>query len=103
MRSGPKVIFRQLSLQPVVHGYLPLTTAPLHNMRMKNIRPNHMEGCIKDADVGQSTKQRMKSLYNMMYRYAMKMEKGNASVQYGTPTSRYQAHIHYPLQGTQHG
>lgn len=49
-------------------------SAPLHNMRMKDIRPNHMEGCIKDADVGQSTKQRMKSLYNMMYKYAMKME-----------------------------
>lgn len=49
-------------------------SAPIHNMRMKDIRPNHLEGCIKDADVGQSTKQRMKSLYNMMYRYAMKME-----------------------------
>ena len=43
-------------------------------MRMKDIRPNHMEGVIRDAKVGQSTKQRMKSLYNMLYRYALKAE-----------------------------
>lgn len=47
---------------------------PLWNMKMKDIRPNQMEGVIRDANVGQSTKQRMKSLYNMMYKYAMKLE-----------------------------
>lgn len=47
---------------------------PLWHMRMKDIRPNHMEGAIRDANVGQSTKQRMKSLYNMLYRYALKTE-----------------------------
>lgn len=47
-------------------------SSALHNMRMKDIRPSHMEGCINDAEVGQSTKQRMKSLYNMMYKYALK-------------------------------
>ena len=47
---------------------------PLWDMRMKDIRSNHLEGTIRDADVGQSTKQRMKSLYNMLYKYAMKLE-----------------------------
>lgn len=46
----------------------------IHNMRFAAIRPNHIEGCIKDAKIGGSTKQRMKSLCNMLYRYAMKHE-----------------------------
>lgn len=46
----------------------------LHKMRMKDIRANHLEETIKHEDVGQSTKQRMKSLYNLMYKYAMKYE-----------------------------
>lgn len=46
----------------------------IHNMRFLDIRPNHIEGCIKDASVGNSTKQRMKSLCNMLYRYAIKYE-----------------------------
>ncbi len=49
-------------------------SAPLHNMRMKDIRTIHLEGTIHDADVGSSTKQRMKSLYNLMYRYCLKRE-----------------------------
>lgn len=47
---------------------------PIHDMRFAAIRPNHIEGCIKDAEVGASTKQRMKSLCNMMYKYALKYE-----------------------------
>ncbi|MBQ8913910.1 MAG: tyrosine-type recombinase/integrase [Lachnospiraceae bacterium] len=47
---------------------------PLHNMRMKDIRANHLEQTIKDADVGQATKQRMKSLYNLMYKYCLKCD-----------------------------
>lgn len=47
---------------------------PLHNMRMRDIRPNHLENTIKNADVGQSTKQRMKSLYNMIYKYCLKYD-----------------------------
>lgn len=47
---------------------------PLHKMRMKDIRPNHLEGTIHDADVGGATKQRMKSLYNLMYRYCLKYD-----------------------------
>lgn len=47
---------------------------PLHKMRMKDIRANHLEETIKQATVGSSTKQRMKSLYNLMYKYALKHE-----------------------------
>lgn len=47
-------------------------SAPLHNMRMRDIRANHLEGTIADANVGSSTKQRMKSLYNMLYKYCLK-------------------------------
>lgn len=66
---------------------------PLHNMRMRDIRPNHLEETIKNANVGDSTKQRMKSLYNLMYKYCLKydiVEKDYAalcdSVKRGTPT-----------------
>lgn len=47
---------------------------PLHNMRFRDIRPNHIEGTIENADVGEATKSRMKSMYNMMYRYALKYD-----------------------------
>lgn len=51
----------------------------IHNMKFVAIRPNHIEGCIKDAKVGNSTKQRMKSLCNMLYRYALKYEITNVN------------------------
>ena len=41
---------------------------------MKHIRVEHLEGTIRDAKVGSATKGRIKSLFNMMYRYAMKHE-----------------------------
>jgi len=47
---------------------------PIYDMRFLDIRPNHIESCIKDAEVGSSTKLRMKSLCNMLYRYALKYE-----------------------------
>lgn len=47
---------------------------PLYKMRMKDIRVEHLEGTIRDATVGSATKGRIKSLFNMMYRYAMKHE-----------------------------
>lgn len=47
---------------------------PLYNMRMKDIRAMHLEECIRHADVGATTKQRMKSLFNMMYKYALKSD-----------------------------
>lgn len=48
--------------------------SPLYNMRMKDIRPNHLEGVIKDAPVGPATKGRIKSMFNLMYRYALKYD-----------------------------
>lgn len=49
-------------------------SAPLHDMRFRDIRTNHLEETINHASVGDSTKQRMKSLYNMLYKYALKYE-----------------------------
>lgn len=46
----------------------------LYKMRMKDIRVEHLEATIQNADVGNSTKGRIKSLFNLMYRYAMKHE-----------------------------
>lgn len=48
--------------------------ASLYNIKMKDIRVEHLETTIRNAQVGDSTKARMKSLFNLMYRYAMKHE-----------------------------
>lgn len=45
---------------------------PLYSMHFKDIRANHLEGTIKNANTGQCTKQRMKSLFNLMYKWALK-------------------------------
>jgi integrase len=45
---------------------------PLFNLRMKEIKTIHLEEAIKNAVVGDSTKARMKSLFNLMYKYALK-------------------------------
>lgn len=47
---------------------------PLYQMHMKDIRVNHLEQTIKNADVGDNTKRRMKSLFNLIYKYSMKHE-----------------------------
>lgn len=47
---------------------------PLHNMYMIDIKARHLEECIKNSTVGDATKARMKSLYNMIYKYALKHE-----------------------------
>lgn len=49
-------------------------SAPLHKLRFDEIRAAHLEAAIRNADVGSPTKCRMKSLYNLMYKYAMKHE-----------------------------
>lgn len=49
-------------------------SAILHDMRMKDIRTSHLEGAINSAKIGTATKQRMKSLYNMIFRYSLKHE-----------------------------
>lgn len=65
----------------------------LYDMRMKDIRVEHLEGTILDAQVGDSTKGRIKSLFNMMYKYAVAhdiVEKDYASVMFanGNPIKR---------------
>lgn len=65
----------------------------LYDMRMKDIRVSHLEGTILDAQVGDSTKSRIKSLFNMMYKYALAhdiVEKDYASVMFanGNPIKR---------------
>ena len=47
---------------------------PLHNMLIKDIRVADLEHTIQSADIGSATKGRMKSLYNLMYRYALKYD-----------------------------
>lgn len=47
---------------------------PIYHMRMRDIKVSHLEQTIKNAAVGDSTKARIKSLFNLMYRYAMKHE-----------------------------
>lgn len=47
---------------------------PLYGMRMRDLRVNHLEETIKSAKTGDPTKGRMKSLFNLMFRYAMKHE-----------------------------
>lgn len=68
----------------------------LYNIRMKDIRVSHLEGTILNAKVGDSTKSRIKSLFNMMYKYAVAhdiVEKDYASVMFanGNPIKRSRA------------
>ena len=65
----------------------------LYDMRMKDIQVSHLEGTILNAQVGDSTKSRIKSLFNMMYKYAVAhdiVEKDYASVMFanGNPIKR---------------
>lgn len=65
----------------------------LYDMRMRDIRVSHLEGTILNAQVGDSTKGRIKSLFNMMYRYALAHEicdKDYASLMFtnGNPIKR---------------
>lgn len=65
----------------------------LYNMRMKDIRVSHLEGTILNANVGDSTKGRIKSLFNMMYRYCLAhdiVDKDYAAVMFvnGSPIKR---------------
>lgn len=46
----------------------------LYQLRMKDIRVEHLEQAIRSATVGDNTKIRMKSLFNLMYKYCLKHE-----------------------------
>lgn len=65
----------------------------LYNMRMRDIKVSHLEATIINANVGDSTKGRIKSLFNMMYKYAVAhdiVEKDYAQVMFanGNPIKR---------------
>lgn len=47
---------------------------PLHKMKFREIKTAHLECAIENAIVGSATKARMKSLFNLMYKYAIKHE-----------------------------
>lgn len=68
--------FKKLSNKSSIRTYKAAFnhSKPLHKMRFKDIRPNHLEGTIENAVVGDATKSRMKSMYNLMYRYAVKYD-----------------------------
>lgn len=46
----------------------------MYKMRMRDIRPSHIEGAMKDCTAGDSTKARIKSMFNMIYKYCLKHE-----------------------------
>ncbi len=46
----------------------------LYEMRFKDIKTMTLEDTIKNAVVGNSTKARMKSMFNLIYKYALKHE-----------------------------
>lgn len=48
--------------------------ASIKNMRMRDIRPSHIEGVIKDCTAGDATKARIKSLFNLIYKFCLKHE-----------------------------
>ena len=47
---------------------------PLYDMRFADIKVRHIEGCIRDADCSDNIKQRMKSVINLMFKYALRHE-----------------------------
>ncbi|MDE5823205.1 MAG: zinc ribbon domain-containing protein, partial [Lachnospiraceae bacterium] len=65
----------------------------LYDMRMKDIKVSHLEGTMLNADVGDTTKLRIKSLFNMVFKYALAhdiVEKDYAAVMFanGNPVKR---------------
>lgn len=46
----------------------------IYDMRMRDLRVEHLEGVIRDCTAGDSTKARIKSMFNMIYAYCMKHE-----------------------------
>lgn len=62
-------------------------------MRMKDIRVSHLEGTMFNAGVGDATKLRIKSLFNILYKYSLThdiVEKDYAQVMFanGNPVKR---------------
>lgn len=68
--------FKRLSNKSSIRTYSSAFnhSKPIHKMKFADIRPNHLEGTIEHAQVGDATKSRTKSMYNLMYKYAMKYD-----------------------------
>ncbi len=76
----------------------------LYNMRMRDIKVSHLEGTITNANVGDSTKGRIKSLFNMMYKYAVAhdiVEKDYAQVMFANGNPIKRDRVKDPLPFTQ--
>ena len=48
-------------------------TTQIHGMKVKDLRVSHLEGCMREAP-STNIAERIKSMYNLMYKYAMKHE-----------------------------
>lgn len=48
--------------------------SPLYRMRFRDIRVVHLEGTLDEPDVPDSVRERIKSLFNMLFRYALKYD-----------------------------
>lgn len=48
--------------------------APIYNIPFADLRVSHLEGVIKDCDASDNIRCRMKSVLNLMYKYALKHE-----------------------------
>lgn len=46
----------------------------LHTMKFRDIKVSHLEGALDAPGVPDSVRERMKSLFNMLYRYALKYD-----------------------------
>lgn len=49
-------------------------TTPIRNMTFGEVRIRHLEGCINDSNSSPNIKSRMKSMFNLMYDWAVKQE-----------------------------
>ncbi len=75
-----KVHFAEISPSAVrtwksAYSYL----SPLHNIQFTDIRTRDLDDCIKNAPVHSSTKKKIKSLCNLLYKYAIKCEISNTN------------------------
>lgn len=49
-------------------------SSEIYEMPVKNIRARHLKGCITNSGASAGTKQRMKSMFNLMFDYALEYE-----------------------------
>lgn len=44
----------------------------LYKLKFKNVKASHLDAVTNNPDIGQATKQQIKSLFNQLYKYALK-------------------------------